>query len=190
MRILALTLALLLSSCSQPNNKTNRSCPLHSYDNSKLLDGTLSYEAPSTWQVTTATNSMRLAEYIVDIEHNIRLAVHFFPGIQQSVHANTTRWKQQFQDDDKRVLIENKQFNLAKLPVTVYHITGNYKELSDPMDPQSKVTIREDYALMAAIVELKEGSWFFKMIGPRENIAQQRANLDKLIYSFKRIKKH
>lgn len=182
-----LCLSLVVSACSpKPEPKSSKTCPIHSYDNSKLPKGVLSFRIPKSWQEVPVTNPMRLREFIVDSGNNIRLSVYFFPGIEQSPSLNTKRWKEQFQDDESRILLENKQFNFDKLPVTIYHIKGNYKEKSNPMDPSSSISIQKNYSLLATMVEFKDGTWFFKITGPSEIVLKQRTNLDYLIHSFQR----
>ena len=52
-------------------------------------------------------------------------------------------------------------------------------------DPNSKVTIKPDSALLAAVVEMKEGTWFFKTVGPTAVIASHRKSFDDLVFSFR-----
>ena len=145
----------------------------------------MSYQAPQSWSETEPSNQMRFKEYVLDAASDTRVAVYFFEGMQDRLEANLRRWKNQFRDDDDRKLLEKKQFNRFKLPITVYHLTCTYLHKEKLGDPNSKVDIRADQALLAAVVEMKEGTWFFKSIGPSGVIAAQRKSFDDLVFTFR-----
>ncbi len=182
--ILSFILVITLSACTTNEQQSTSGCPIKQYDNSKLVKGQLNYEAPESWSKVDPTSSMRLDEYVVDSKSNTVTSVYFFDGMRDAVEANLQRWKGQFKDDDARNLIQKKQYNRRELPLTIYHLTGTYLEKLDPMDPQSAIKEIGDYALLAAVVEMKNGTWFFKMLGPKAVVETNRASFDQLIDSF------
>ncbi|MDA0772733.1 MAG: hypothetical protein O3C63_07290 [Cyanobacteria bacterium] len=181
---LAFVLLITLGSCSINEQSSMKGCPISQYDNSKLIKGQLAYLAPSSWTETETSNPMRFKEYILDPQSKTNVAVYFFKDTQNQLEANLRRWKNQFRDDKARTLLEKKQFNRFKLPITVYHLTGAFLEQETMADPNSKVTIKPDSALLAAVVEMKEGTWFFKTVGPTAVIASHRKSFDDLVFSF------
>lgn len=182
---LAFVLLIALGSCSINEEASMKGCPITQYDNSKLVKGQLAYLAPSSWTETETSNPMRFKEYILDPQSKTNVAVYFFKDIQNQLEPNLRRWKNQFRDDKARTLLEKKQFNRFKLPITVYHLTGAFLEQETMADPNSKVTIKPDSALLAAVVEMKEGTWFFKTVGPTAVIASHRKSFDDLVFSFR-----
>lgn len=182
---LAFVLLIALGSCSINEEASMKGCPISQYDNSKLIKGQLAYLAPSSWTETEPSNPMRFKEYILDPQSKTNVAVYFFKDIQNQLEPNLRRWKNQFRDDKARTLLEKKQFNRFKLPITVYHLTGAFLEQETMADPNSKVTIKPDSALLAAVVEMKEGTWFFKTVGPTAVIASHRKSFDDLVFSFR-----
>jgi hypothetical protein len=182
---LAFVLLIALGSCSINEEASMKGCPITQYDNSKLVKGQLAYLAPSSWTETETSNPMRFKEYILDPQSKTNVAVYFFKDIQNQLEPNLRRWKNQFRDDKARTLLEKKQFNRFKLPITVYHLTGAFLEQETMADPNSKVTIKPDSALLAAVVEMKEGTWFFKTVGPTAVVASHRKSFDDLVFSFR-----
>lgn len=187
--LLILLTIFTLSSCSINEQNSTAGCSIKQYDNSHLLDGNLQYEAPSNWEKITPESSMRIDEYIIDKNSNTKLGVFFFKDMKNQVEENISRWKSQFADDDTRHLISKKQFNCdGKIPVTIYHIAGTYLEKLDPMNPQSQVQTKTDYALIGVVAETKSGTWFFKAVGPSSVIDEQRDAVDDLVSTFNLIK--
>ena len=187
--VLLFILALSLGSCATKKQETTTDCPLKQYDTSKLAPGRLVYQAPETWEKISPTNEMRLDEYIIDAPTHTVASVYFFEGMRGALEANLQRWKSQFKDDDMRQLLQKKQYNRKDLALTIYHITGTYLEKLDPMDPQSAIEEIKDYALLAAVVEMKKGTWFFKVLGPKVTVCANRSSFDELVNSFDHVKK-
>jgi hypothetical protein len=186
--VLIIILSLTLGSCTTRQQKSSQGCPIKQYDTSKLLAGKLSYEAPQAWTKTAPTNEMRLDEYLIDSATNTVASVYFFEGMRDALEPNLMRWKNQFKDDAVRQILQKKQYNRRDLPITIYHLTGTYLEKLNPMDPGSAVTEIKDYALLAAVVEMKKGTWFFKVLGPKAAVDAARNSFDELVDSFEQIR--
>lgn len=184
-RIFLVLILITLGSCSINERQSTKGCPISQYDNHKLVKGQLRYQAPETWQQTPVSNPMRKSEYILDANSKTNVAVYFFEGMQDQLEPNLRRWKNQFREDEDRQLLEKKQFNRSHLPITLYHLTGTYLDKERIGDPSSKTTVKPDHSLLAAIVELKEGTWFFKAVGPRSVIESKRKSFDDLAFSFR-----
>lgn len=180
MRLVTLFLCIfLLVSCVKKAQKT--SVQRTDYDNSKLATGILNYTIPGSWQRVEPSSSMRVDEMLIDPISQTTLAVFIFPKIPGIVEANIERWKGQFQAETVTESVE--QFNQAKLPVTIYQAEGVFLEAAEPMNPAAGVAEREDYKMLTAIIELNDGAWFFKTVGPKQVIDNQKANFDQLIKS-------
>lgn len=186
-RISLLLIVIALNSCSLNEHSSTKGCPISQYDNTKLVKGELAYQAPETWQETQISNPMRKAEYLLDAPSQTKVAVYFFEGMRDQLEPNLRRWKNQFLDGKDRQLIEKKQFNRFKLPITIYYLTGTYLDKEKIGDPSSPTTVKPDHALLAAIVEMKQGTWFFKAVGPGSVIASARTQFDDLVFSFQPV---
>lgn len=179
---LILFLSFALISCAA--KKSDESL-LKPYDTSKLLAGKLSYKAPEAWTKRAPINEMRLDEYVIDASTNTVASVYFFQGMRDALDANLSRWGKQFKDDAARGVTQTEQYNKQGLPITIYHTSGTYLEKLEPMNPQSPTTEMQDYALLAAVVEMSDGTWFFKILGPKASVEASREGLDQLINSLK-----
>lgn len=177
---LSLLIILFLASCSSSNVN-----PLKTdYSNSELLDGKLSYSVNQGWQRVPVSSPLRVDQIVIDPVSQTELNVFFFEGMTNAVEANLSRWKAQFKPDTRK-LIENKQFNLNKIPITIFSMTGTYLRPLQQLNPDSPKEELNDYAMYAIIAELKSGTWFFKAYGPEPVISSQIANFEKFVTSFK-----
>jgi len=159
-----------------------------SYDNSNLKSGQVLYKVPEHWRRVAPSNPMRIAQYEIRNEANSKLAtlaVYTFPGRVGGIAANISRWQGQFKDDEYKKTSHIQQFNLGELPITIVHISGTYLQSLDPMNVESAKKAIPDYALMAAVVELKDRMWFFKLIGDKSLINEERANFMAMVDSFR-----
>ena len=182
--VLVLLLSIgVLSSCSKQNAALNNSRA--SYDNSKLATGILNYRVPNSWQRVQPSSAMRVDELLIDPISQTKLAIFIFPKIPGIIEANLQRWKGQFKEGT--VTDSKEQFNQADLPITIYQAEGSYLETTQPMNPRAAKEERADYEMLTAIVELNDGAWFFKTVGPKQVIDSQRVNFNQLIKSTRRI---
>ena len=169
-------LCLLLVSCAQDPNKISK------YNNSKLIDAELKYQVPAEWKQEEPTNLMRKAQY--RIEEDLLFTVYEFPGLVGGVEANVARWKKQFDKNDRQV-VEFKQFNKGKLPITIFHIEGTYKEANTPfLADKSQAKDYPKHANYATIVELANSKWFFKTMGSQASMAKHKEAISSFINSL------
>jgi hypothetical protein len=175
-----LILVLILNSCARAPQK--ESTHKAEYNNSKLVSGILNYRVPGSWQRVQPSSSMRVDEFLIDPISQTTLAVFIFPKVPNLVEMNISRWASQF---TKETLTESrKQFNQDKLPITIYHAEGSFLDSTDMMNPDAVKITKNNFAMLAAIVELNDGAWFFKTVGPKEVLANQISNFEYLISSI------
>lgn len=141
---------------------------------------TLRYTAPPTWQREPTRSPLRSDQFRLpraagDAE-DAELAV--FGGIGGSVDDNVNRWRGQFTTSagdpipDEAFLRD--AFEVGPLRVTVVDVAGRYA--ADAMMAGGPAAPREDYRLLAAVVETSGGPWYFKVVGPAETVTQHRAD--------------
>lgn len=179
-----IALVLFLSACS--TNKTSIG-EVADYNTAELLPGRLSYSLPATWERVAVSSPLRVDQIIIDPVTQTELAVFFFEGMNNAVEANLARWKAQFTDDTRK-LLDNRQFNQNKIPVTVFAMSGTYLRALQQLNPDSPKEELPGYAMYAIIAEMQNGTWFFKAYGPEPVIASQKENFETLIASLKAVK--
>ncbi|NBV97957.1 MAG: hypothetical protein EBR67_00400 [Proteobacteria bacterium] len=152
------------------------------YDTRHLAKGAISYKVFNTWIKEPVSNSMRLEQY--KIADNSNLSVSFLPGNAGGLEANIERWKNQFSQDAAFQILENTQFNYHSIPVTKLYLNGNYLESKDPFNPSAQKLLRENWAAYIIVAETELGTWFFKVLGPAQELKREENNLDDFIRSF------
>ena len=157
----------------------------------ELPSGTLTYQAPDNWIEETLSSAMRQAQFRLpgeSTELDAELAVFFFEGSGGSVEANLNRWYGQFNQPDGRPSNEvatTEKRRVQRLSVTIASLTGTFVSSMGGMGMGGPVTERPNYAMLAAIVETKEGSWFFKATGPELTVAKHRSEFDDFVKTFR-----
>jgi hypothetical protein len=129
---------------------------------------------PSTWQVLPNPSPMRLATYKVSDAAELSVA-----RVGGSVDANVQRWVGQFDGSPKADLTEKQ---VSGMKVTVVRIAGTF--LGGGMGgaaPEKK----DGWAMLAAVVESTGAPYFFKLLGPADQVDHARAAFDQLVASVK-----
>ena len=101
------------------------------------------------------------------------------------VQPNIDRWIGQFEGVKKEdTKIEKKDVDQTK--VHMVEIAGTYKESSRPMAPGAATKKQENYKMLAAILELKDGSLIFiKATGPKHIVTGMREGFVKMLDGLK-----
>ncbi len=152
-------------------------------------NGHIEYEVPQYWHAVAPTNPMRVDEYeIVSSDPNkhqkATLAVYIFPGEAGGVDSNISRWVAQFKNDAYKHVGNEEQFNLGDMPITTISVKGTYLKPTNPMDPSSPKTEVAQQQLLAAVVELRDQVWFFKLLGDADLVEGEKVNFNKMIDTF------
>lgn len=179
-----LLLLVFVTACSQKSSTDAYQKTAYSTEN--LQKGRLTYKIPKSWQQVPVSNPMRLAQYEINsIDSSATLSIYTFPGHVGGVAANITRWQAQFKEGMDKRTAPVKQFNYGPLPVSIVKISGTYLEAMQPMNPASPKKAIPKQAMMAAIVELENKSWFFKLIGDASLVEEERSNFMQILRSLK-----
>ncbi|MGH7438207.1 MAG: hypothetical protein ACRENE_21185 [Polyangiaceae bacterium] len=135
-------------------------------------DATIRWTAPGVWQAAPNPNGMRLATY------------HPSPAVDVSVSraggstdANIERWVHQFEEASPPKRTDSK---VKGLDVHAVEVSGTYA--SGGMmggTPQ----MHEGWSLVGAVVEAADAKYFFKMVGPSDQVAAARAAFDTMVRS-------
>ncbi len=136
----------------------------------------ISFEAPSSWKSSPPSSNMRKAQFsATDSSGKIAEIVFFHFGLNSGgVQANVDRWMKQFEDPQDQST-ENVKIGEAKVTYAQAH--GTFLS-GRPFGPK---TPKPGYALVAAIIEGKEGAVFIKMTGPKSAVDAHAAGLKKMV---------
>ena len=148
-------------------------------------EGKLSFVAPEGWTKKQPANRIVEAEYAVPPakgdETPGRLTAM---GAGGSVEENVTRWASQFTGD--AVKPKRDKLTVSGCEVHVVDLAGTYKDTPGGPFAGGKTTLRENYRMLAAMIQTKEaGSYFLKLYGPKATIAENEAKFQDLVKSLK-----
>jgi hypothetical protein len=134
--------------------------------------GGLTFKRPADWTWVAVSSPMRKAQLKVpgakpDDSADITF-FHFGPDSGGDVQSNAQRWVAQFKGGDGAAKIEPQEIGGAK--VTLVTTEGTF---SSGM-PGGPATQMENYALLGAIIEHKDGNVFVKMTGPAALVKESR----------------
>jgi len=154
-------------------------CIVRADDPATFPVGGLDFTRPADWQWVPVTSPMRKAELKIPGEkpnESADVTFFYFEGGGGGVQANAQRWANQFHGPQEAKIEEQK---IGNLKVTVVTTEGTF---SSGM-PGGPTTALENYALLGAIIEDKEGNIFVKMTGPSALVKSTREKFMKFITS-------
>jgi hypothetical protein len=141
----------------------------------------ITWKVPDGWQVATKTSPMRLATY------RTPPAQGGTDGAEMSVmraggdtDANVKRWAGQFDDSPGPKRTDR---TVHGVHVTVVELEGTFRG-GGMMMMGAAPAPQPDWAMLAAIAEAPETSYFFKLVGPRAAVKAARSSFDSLVGSI------
>ncbi|MCG3157499.1 MAG: hypothetical protein DKINENOH_04133 [bacterium] len=175
----------------QSNEKKADESPAQQGNSHPAITGEVSYTAPAGWIAEPPASNMRKAQFRwpgVEGSADGELVVFHFPGTGGSVQANLDRWYGQFKQPDgseTRDHVQPKHLRANGLDVTIVSVTGTYLKSQSPMMMSGPFDELPDYAMLAAIVEMPNGNWFFKAVGPQKTVEHWRASFDDFVQTLR-----
>jgi hypothetical protein len=134
----------------------------------------ITWTVPSGWQTAPSPNAMRIATY------------HPSPSTELSVsraggatEANIQRWIGQFDDAGKDTRDER---TVRGMKVVVVEVAGTY--LGGGMMPGPAAEKHTRWSLVGAVVETPGSHYFFKLLGPTDQVQAARPSFDTLLASI------
>ncbi len=139
--------------------------------------GALQFTVPEGWIVQIPSSSMRKAQFQLPKEasdpEDAQLVLYYFGGEGGTTEANLQRWADQFVQPDGRsshdVLVRSTR-TVNGMNVTEASISGTFDAQMVP--GQGESIRRENWSMLAAIVETPEGPYFAKLTGPKATVAR------------------
>jgi hypothetical protein len=134
----------------------------------------ITWKVPEGWKEAPNPSAMRIATY------------HPSPGTEVivaraggSTEANIHRWIGQFDDAGKDTSSEKSVHGLG---VKIVEVSGTYTGGGGM--PGAPSEPKRGWTLVGAVVETPGAHYFFKMLGPTEQVHAARASFDALIGSI------
>lgn len=152
-----------------------------------VADGKLNFNAPGVWTKVQPRVNFIEAEFSIPKEEgdpkNGRLTIM---GAGGSVDANIERWYGQFSQPDggdTSEVAKVEEITVKDMTVHMVDITGTFTDTSGgPFNPNAKKVDRDNYRMLAAIIETEEdGNYFLKMYGPKPTIDKHTRGFKKML---------
>ena len=143
----------------------------------------LSFTAPAKWTKENPSSAMRKAQFSVgegDQKGEI-IFYYFGPGAAGGVDANVKRWFGQFKEPQDKINAKTEPAKAGEVPVTYVSAQGTFLSGS----PRGAKVEKPGYAMLAAIIEAKEGAIFAKFTGPAALVIASTDEFKKMIQAAK-----
>ena len=143
--------------------------------------GNLLANVPDSWKGIRPSSSLRLMEFRLGlVTDDATLAI--FKNIGGSIDDNLERWSGQFgyllSDSEVNIRTEN----INGMQVSIISIIGTYTNrmaFSKPTQP------KQNYRLLGAIVDTRDGLYYFKLTGPNTVITGKIEEFTRFIKSLR-----
>ncbi len=150
----------------------------------ELAKGKVVVAKPETWKTVPPKSPMIESEFKVvgEGESFARITIMQASG---GIESNIDRWIGQFDGVKKEdAKVEKKDVDQTKIHMV--EIAGTFKESMGPMVPGAATKKQENYKMLGAILELKDGSLIFiKATGPKDIVNGMREGFVKMLDGLK-----
>ena len=154
-----------------------------------VADGKLAFKAPGEWTKKKPKSNIIEVEFEAPAAKGDEIAGRLtIMGAGGDVKQNIDRWYGQFlqpdgSDTKDKAKLEKK--TIGGNPVHVVDISGTYKDTPGGPFAGGKTVNRENYRMLAAIIETKAaGNYFVKFYGPKGTIAENEKAFQELLQSL------
>jgi hypothetical protein len=153
-----------------------------------VAEGKLEFKAPSAWAKKTPKVRIIEVEYEAPAAKGDEQPGRFtVMGAGGTVEANVDRWVGQFDQPDGSATKDKAKIEKLKVSGQEVHwvdLSGTYKDSAGPF-AGGKVINRENYRMLAAIIQTKkDGNYFLKLYGPKATMAENEKAFRDLLDSM------
>ena len=155
----------------------------------RVVLGGISVIVPVGWVAQQPSSSMRKGQYSLgrqgsDTEDG-ELAVFYFGARSAGgVTANLDRWRKQITPAAGSPPSDPQTRTVDGMQVTVIDLEGSYRAGMGPM--MAPGAPKQNYRMVAAIVESPAGAYYFKVTGPAETVGHWRTSFAQCINSARK----
>jgi hypothetical protein len=150
-------------------------------------EGALNFKAPGEWtKVQPRVNFIEAEFSIPKIDGDPKNGRLTIMGAGGSIQANIDRWYTQFTQPDGGATSEVAKVSettVNEMTVHMVDITGTYMDTTGgPFNPNAKKVERENYRMVAAIIETADnGNYFVKMYGPQDTMEKNLEGFQNMV---------
>lgn len=150
------------------------------------------WDVPKDFVETPPANPMRRAQYTLpraegDAEDGEIIVNYFGPGQGGALAANLDRWRGQFTNPDGTPLApdaaKTETFEAGKLKVTLLDVSGRMGPST--MTGAASGAPKDNFRMLAAMVETAKGPWFFKCTGPQKTMEKHAESIRTMLKSVR-----
>ena len=152
-----------------------------------VADGKLAFKAPATWKKKTPRSNIIEVEFEAAAAKGDEIAGRLtIMGAGGDIKQNIDRWNGQFlQPDGGETKSKVEKTTVGGNTVHLVDVSGTYKDSPGGPLAGGKTINRENYRMLAAIIETKEaGNYFVKFYGPKATIAENEKGFQELLKSL------
>lgn len=178
-KLIALLLLLMLLGCSGETKKTDSGSVSNTALANVTLDGApvtiagITFTPPSLWK-DLGPSGMRQANYcygpMEGEKDSATVALFFFGTGGGGINDNIERWIGQISlpdGGDPHTVAKREEFEVQGMKAHLVQLAGIYNaSMGGPMSGSS--VAKENYFMMAIVLEAPEGNLFFKLTGPEK----------------------
>ena len=155
-----------------------------------VADGKLSFTAPKGWTKKQPRSRIIEVEFEIPAGEGDENAGRFtVMGAGGDVQANIDRWLGQFEQPGggkSKDKAKVEKLTIAGKTVHYVDLAGTYNDAPSGPFAGGKTIKRENYRMLAAIVETKEaGNYFLKFYGPKATVAANEKPFYEMLDSLK-----
>jgi len=150
----------------------------------------LAFTAQEGWVTEKPTSAMRKAQYKLphaekDTE-DASLVVFYFAGQGGDLQANVDRWCSQFEQPDGKKsadVLKSATRTVNGMTVHDVELSGTYVAETAPGSGQH--VRKENWRMLAAILEAKDGPYYAKLVGPSATVARWEESFKAFVSAVK-----
>ena len=149
----------------------------------------LASAAPKDWVKEKPANRLRLYQFRVPGAKDVGDAeLTVLENQTGTVEANFARWKEEFVPPDGKTaddLAKTDKWTVGKLTAQVLDIRGTWQFKERPFDPKSKVELKPDARVIAAVFDTGDGTYRVRLAGPGKTVDAHADAFKTWLTSFK-----
>ena len=130
----------------------------------------LEWTLPEAWELSDKKSMMRIATFVVKDNKELSVSASKFGGQAGGELANVNRWRGQ----------------LGLSPVSAEELAKTLEVIDTKAGKAKLVDISNDTKqMLAVILPYNDSTYFFKLMGKKEDVTKQKANMVKLVKSLR-----
>jgi hypothetical protein len=137
----------------------------------------LKYTVPVGWKEVPSQKAFRVASFEVEADgKRAEVSVSPLSGAAGGTLANVNRWRDQIglpPIDSAKLRDQLRELEVADAPASLIELIG----------PESAGDNRQ--SILGVMLERGSQTWFFKMTGPADLVAQQRSTFEEFVRSIR-----